>query len=172
MATSLDLQRLNNEASDWFYRNAEVTFCIKRGPDLQWWLDRDGNFQIWTTEQLTPGREENCVPELLHDCDVLQSIWFCEDCFQITKQSFLADGIEPTHNSAFYAYSAFKKSGLLDRSGVKTRRYEGYGSVLIISTKTESFCKKIPDNLVHSFAAAQTETEENVTYLSHFINTV
>ena len=56
MATSLDLQRLNDEASDWFYRHAEVTTRIKRGPDLQWCLDRDGNFQIWTTEQLTPGR--------------------------------------------------------------------------------------------------------------------
>ena len=77
MATSLDLQRLNDEASDWFYRHAEVTTRIKRGPDLQWCLDRDGNFQIWTTEQLTPGREQYCFPELLHDDDVLQSIWFC-----------------------------------------------------------------------------------------------
>lgn len=172
MATSLDLQRLNDEASDWFYRHAEVTSRIKRGPDLQWCLDRDGNFQIWTTEQLTPGREKYCFPELLQGCDVLQSIWLCEDCFQITKQSFLVDGIQPAHNSAFYAYSAFKKSGRLDRSIVATRRYEGYGSVLIISAKTESFCSKIPDHLVRSFAAAQTETEENVTYLSHFINTV
>lgn len=172
MVTSLNLNRLNDEASDWFYRTAEVTFRVKRGPDLQWCLDADDNFQIWTTEELTPGREEYCFPELEHDCDVLQSIWFCEDCFQITKQSFLADGIEPAYNAAYYGYLAFKKSGPLNRSSIHTRRYEDYGSMLIMSAKTESFCRKIPDYLVHSFAAAQTETEENVTYLSHFINTV
>tara|TARA_R100000388_G_scaffold83699_1_gene62639 strand:+ start:484 stop:1002 length:519 start_codon:yes stop_codon:yes gene_type:complete len=172
MATSLDLDRLNDKARDWFYRHAEVTYRMKRGPDLQWCLDADETFQIWTTEQLTPGRKEYCCPELLHDDSVLQSIWFCEESFTNTTKLYEAGGIQPIYNSAFYAYSAFKKYGRLDRSTVKTRRYEGYGSMLIISAKTESFCKKIPDYLVHSFAAAQTETEENVTYLSHFINTV
>ena len=172
MATSLDLDRLSGKARDWFYRHAEVTFRMKRGPDLQWLLDRDGNFQVRTTEQLTPGRKEHCLPKLKHDYDVLQSIWFCEESFTNTAKLYEAGGIKPIYNTAFYAYSAFKKSGPLNRSTVKTRRYEGYGSMLIISAKTESFCKKIPDYLVHSFAAAQTETEENVTYLSHFINTV
>ena len=172
MATSLNLDRLNDEARDWFYLNAEASSHLERGPDLQWWLDRDGNFQIWTTEHLTPGREEYCVPDLRHDYDVLQSIWFSDECFQLAKQSFLADGIKPAHNSAYYSYLACKKSGPLDRSTVNTRRYAGYASILIISAKTESFCAKIPDHLVKSFAAAQTETEENVTYLSHFINTV
>lgn len=172
MATSLDLQRLNDEASDWFYRNAEVIFRLQRGPDLQWCLDADGNFQVWTTEQLTPGREEYCLTELLHDDDVLQSIYFCEEFSTSTRKLYEKDGIQPVHDAAFYAYSVVKNSGPLDRSTVYTRRYEGHGSMLIISTKTESFGKKIPDHLIHSFAAAQTKTEENVTFLSHFINTV
>ena len=172
MATSLDLQRLNDEASDWFYRHAEVSFRLERGPDLQWCLDGDGNFQIWTTERLTPGREEYCLPELLHDDDVLQSIWFCEEFLTNTTKLYEEGGIQPIHDAAFYAYSVLKNSGPLNRSSVYTRRYEGYGSMLIISAKTETFCVKIPDYLIHSFAAAQTETEENVTYLSHFINTV
>ena len=172
MATSLDLDRLNNEASDWFYRSAEVTFRIQRGPDLQWCFNSDGIFEVWTTEQLTPGREEYCLPELLHDDDVLQSIWLCEKCFEGEKEQFLTKGINPLVYTAYQSYLDYKECGPIDRSSVTTRRYEGYGSILVIGTKTETFCTKIPDYLVRSFAAAQVETEENVTYLSHFINTV
>ena len=171
MATRLNLDRLNDKARDLFYARADVVYRLDRGPDLQWYINGDGKFEVWTTEEMTPGRTQHCLPVLKHKESVLQSVWLCESTHQQTKKVYCEHCEDFLYSIVNFCHFTFAKMSM-DKSNAQTRRYPSFGSLLILSIGGESFCTKIPDHLVHSFAAAQTETEENVTYLSHFINTV
>lgn len=173
MVKRVKIEDLKNEAHDWFVSTADAVFKIDRGPDIQHVINPiSKESEIWTTSDLTPERSQHCKDVLRHNEGVEQSVWLCDTLAYIVNNSFYTRGEKGLLDIGYFCLSSFSRDANTNRSEIQTRRWDTIGSVLIISICDETFCTLIPKRFIHDFAALQIETEENVSYLCHFLNTV
>ena len=144
--------------------------AMTRGPDLQWYSQPDGGFEVRTTKALTPGRTVSCEETLRHSDKVEQSFWFCPIVSDFTMRLYEA-GESYLQASAKICRDATFNDGPMDRTAVFLRRWDNI-SMLVISSGRETYLVKVPDEHLREFIRISIRKENNVTYLSHLRNNV